>query len=393
MRYDRSVFWLGAGFMLGAIWRTLKRSRRNDKSLEHAATPHRQPAQAEPEEEKRGPDKPRFVPSAKGSSAFLVGAILLVASAKLYSNIVSHTQAPIVPGTAQLYVSNPAVATELGVVFPMGPERNGDSQIVINIAFLGNGRAKSVSWALVMYGDACLAEEGKCLSRADQAESTTLPPGARVTIAKIAQTPFSANPKNTLAQIIYGTTYFLTPVGWAGASIIKGHIKATVVNSSGPDWDMTLPSYGRLAESPIFKFPDRPGALDLSIPGGWYQPATFEVDVAVQSPGNDSNHHVDVASPPLADPQFLKWQSSESVRGVVQRADLNAAAHQQILIFLLGAVVGAGAPLVLLIFQWPIEGAFGAIVSRASRSSRGAQTRRPRTGSRPGTKQKSQPGL
>src|ERR1700691_2470418 len=104
MRYDRSVFWLGAGFMLGAIWRTLKRSRRNDKSLEHAATPHRQPTQAEPEEEKRGPDKPRFVPSAKGSSAFLVGAILLVASAKLYSNIVSPTQAPIVPGTAQLYV-------------------------------------------------------------------------------------------------------------------------------------------------------------------------------------------------------------------------------------------------------------------------------------------------
>jgi hypothetical protein len=163
--------------------------------------------------------------------------------------------------------------------------------------------------------------------------------------------------------------------------------------AAGPDWDMTLPSYGRLAESPIFKFPDRPGALDLSIPGAWYQPTTFEVDVAVQSPANDSSHRVDVASPPLADPQFLQWQSSESVRGVVQRTDLNAAAHQQILIFVLGAVVGAGAPLVLLIFQWPFEGALDTIVSRASRSSRGAQAKRARTGSRPGMKQKSQRGL
>lgn len=393
MRYDRPVLWLGAGFTLAAIWRTLKRSRNSGKSLEGVATPHRRPAETEPGEEKRSPDKPRLVPPARVLSAFLVGAILLVASAKLYSNIVSPTQAPIVPGTAQLYVTNPAVATELDVAFPMASGKDGDSQVVINIAFLGNSRAKSVSWALVMYGDACLAEEGKCLRSADQAESTTLPPGAQVTIVKIAQTPFTANPKNTLAQIIYGTTYFLTPVGRAGASIIKGHIKATVVNSSGPDWNMTLPSYGRLAESPLFEFPSRPGALDLSIPGDWHQPTTFEVDIAVHSPGNDSNHHVDVASPPLADPQFLEWQSSESVRGVVQRTDLNAAAHQQILIFLLGAIVGAGAPLVLLIFQWPIEGAFDVIASRASRSSRGAQAKRARTGSHPGNKQKSQPGL
>ena len=391
MRHDRPVFWLGAGFILAAIWRTLRRSRKSGKRIERPAAPERRPAEAAAEE-RRGPDKRRFVPSPSVSSAFLVGAILLVASARLYSDIVRPTQAPIVPGTTQLYVTNPAVATELDVVFPMASGKDGDSQITVNIAFLGNGHAKSVSWALVMYGDACLAEEGRCLSSADQAQSTTLPPGARVTIAKIAQTPFSANLKNTVAQIIYGTTYFVTPVGRAGASIIKGHIKATVVDRSGPNWDMTLPSYGRLAESPIFKFPDRPGALDLSIPGDWYQPTTFEVDVAVHSPGNDSNHHVDVASPPLADPQFLEWQSPESVRGVVQRTDLNAAAHQQILIFVLGAVVGAGAPLVLLIFQWPIEGAFRTIASGASRSSRDAQAKRARNRSRPGRKQKPQPG-
>jgi hypothetical protein len=315
MRHDRPVFWLGVGFIIGAIWRTLKRPGKTGKSFERAATPHRQPTQARPIEEKRRPDKPRFIPPTKVSSAFLIGAVLLVASAELYSNIVSPTQAPIVPGNVQLYVTNPAVATQLGVVFPMASGKDGDSQVIINIAFLGNGHAKSVSWALVMYGDACLAEKGKCLSSVSQAERTALPPGAQVAAVKIAQTPFSANPKNTRAQIIYGTTYLLTPVGWAGASIIKGHIKATTVNSSGPDWDMTLPSYGRLAESPLFKFPHRPGALNLSIPGDWYQPTTFEVDVAVQSPGNDSSHHVEVASPPSPTLSFLNGKAPSPSAG------------------------------------------------------------------------------
>src|SRR5690349_16905567 len=215
MRHDRPVFWLGVGFIIGAIWRTLRRPRKTDRSSELAATPHRQPTPAKPIEEKRGPDKPRFVPPAKVSSAFLIGTVLLIASAELYSNIVSPTQAPIVPGSAQLYVTNPAVATQLGVIFPMASGNDGNSQVIINIAFLGNGHAKSVSWALVMYGDACLAEKGKCLSNASQANRTTLPPGAQVAAVKIAQTPFSANPKNTYAQIIYGTTYLVTPVGQA----------------------------------------------------------------------------------------------------------------------------------------------------------------------------------
>jgi hypothetical protein len=282
------------------------------------------------------------------------------------------------------------VTTVLDVRFPFTRGKGGDSQVVINLSFFS--KVKSVSWALAMYGDACLAERGSCLGSVDSATSTTLPPGARLAIVKIAATPFSANPKETSAQVIYGTTDLVTPVGRAGASIIRGHIKATVVNSSGPNWDLTLPSYGRLAESPIFDFPNRPGALDLSVPGAWHRPNVFEVDVTVASPANDSNHHVDVASPPLADPQFLKWQSGESVRGIVQRTDLNAAAHQQILIFALGAVVGAGASLVLLIFQWPLERAYAAIVSRALPPSRAARAKRKRAGLHPGKKQKPQPG-
>ena len=156
----------------------------------------------------------------------------------------------------------------------MKSDKYGDSQVDIGLKFYNNHHAKSVTWALVMYGDSCLAEQRTCIESAGEASHTTLPPSSHVTMVKIAQTPFSANRKDTVAQVIYGTTYFTTPVGRAGASIILGHIAATVVNSSGPEWDMTLPSYGRLPESPIFDFPNRPGALNLSIPGHWYRRRT-----------------------------------------------------------------------------------------------------------------------
>lgn len=378
MRYDRPIVWLGAGFILGTIWNAVKRLGREHQGLDSSDAPRSSVASAESGPEKIRTRKRWFIPPKNVASGLLLGAVLLVASAKLYSDIVSPSQAPIVPGHAELYVTNPAVTTDLAVDFPMTSDKYGDSQVDIGLNFYNNHRAKSVTWALVMYGDSCLAEQRTCIESAGEALHTTLPPSSHVTMVKIAQTPFSANPKNTVAQIIYGTTYFTTPVGRAGASIILGHIAATVVNSSGPEWDMTLPSYGRLPESPIFDFPNRPGALNLSIPGHWYRPANFEVGVTVDSQGNDSNHRVDVASPPLPDPQFLSWQSGESVRGIVQRTDLPAAARQQILIFVLGAIVGAGASMLLLIFQWPIEGAFGVIVSRALRPSRGARAKRAR---------------
>jgi len=379
MRYNRPVVWLGAGFILGTIWNAVKQLGRKRKKLEPPNAPRSSVADAESTTERSSARKRWFIPPATAASGFLLGAALLLTSAKLYSDLVSPSQAPIVPGHAELYVTNPAVTTYLGVNFPMKSGKYGDSQVIIDLAFYNNHHhAQSVTWALVMYGDSCLAEQGTCIRSAGEASNTTLPPGSQVTMAKIGQTPFSGNPKNTVAQIIYGTTYFTTPVGRAGAAIIQGHIAATVVNSSGPEWDMTLPSYGRLQESTIFAFPNRPGALNLSIPGHWYRPATFQVNVNVNSPGNDSNHRVDLAFPSLANPQLLEWQSGESVRGVVQRTDLNAAANQQILIFVLGAIVGAGTSMLLLIFQWPIEGAFAAIVLRALRPSRAARAKRVR---------------
>lgn len=361
--------WLGIGFVLGVIWRRMAGSRPVAKRALSAA-----PAGAAPEGEgKRKASRP-FIPSSSTVAAFFLGAVLLVVGAELYSNVVSPSRAPIVPGRAELYVQDPAVTADLSVTFPL-KTRQGESEVEIGLVFTSARQVPVVSWALVMSGDACFAERGECISHINGTTSTFLPPGAKVAIVRIGQPPFSANPKNSSAQIVYGTTKMDKTGGHSGSSLVVGYIKAAVVTSAGPDWDLTLPSYGRLPVSPLFDFPNRPGALDLSIPGHWHRPGIFEVDVSVNSPGNDSGHRVDVASPPLADPLFLRWQSGESVRGVIQRTDLNLQARQQILIFALGAVVGAAAALVLDLFQWAFAGVFGVTASRASRSWRAVRSK------------------
>ena len=366
---SKMSLWLGVGFVLGVIWRRMAGTR---PAGQGAASPA--PASAAPKDEGKRKDGRRFIPSSSTVAAFFLGTALLVLSAELYSNVVSPTRAPIVPGHAELYVQDPAVTADLSVTFPL-KSRHGESEVVVGLTFTSARQVPGVSWALVMSGDACFAERGECIGSVNDTTSTFLPQGAKVVLVRIGQPPFSANPKNSLAQIIYGTTKMDKTGGHSGASLLVGYIKAAVVTSAGPDWDLTLPSYGRLPVSPLFDFPNRPGALDLSIPGHWRRPGIFEVDVSVNSPGNDSGHRVDVASPPLADPLFLRWQSGESVRGVIQRTDLSLQARQQILIFALGAVVGAAASLVLSLFQWGLDGIFGATASRAWRSWRAVRSK------------------
>jgi hypothetical protein len=325
----------------------------------------------------------RLIPSSATVAAFVLGAALLVVSAEVYSSLVSPARAPIVPGHAELYVQDPSVLTDLSVRFPLGTGRQADSRVSVDVAFTSARQVPSVAWALVMTGDSCFAEHGRCIAGGREAGGAFLPQGARLVMARVGQPPFSANPRNSLVQIVYGTTKMDAAGGHQGASSLSGYIQAAVVADSGPNWDLTLPSYGRLPVSPLFDFPNRPGALDLAIPGTWHRPAAFEVNVSVGSPGNDSHHRVDVASPPLADPLFLRWQSGEAVRGVVQRTDLDAEARQQIIIFTLGAIVGAGAALLLGLFEWGLGGAFGFIAGQASRSWRAVRGKLGRADSRP----------
>ena len=135
MRYDRPIVWLGAGFILGTIWNAVKRLGRKHQGLDSSDAPRSSVASAESGPEKIRTRKRWFIPPTNVASGLLLGAVLLVASAKLYSDIVSPSQAPIVPGHAELYVTNPAVTTDLAVDFPMKSDKYGDSQVDIGLNF------------------------------------------------------------------------------------------------------------------------------------------------------------------------------------------------------------------------------------------------------------------
>jgi hypothetical protein len=392
--FSNGALWLIGGLVLGIIWRRINAVNRHDHKFGNsgllAVRRQQEIARNAPEDASIGSDaqrpestKRRFIPSAMTMASLLLGIALLVIAFVLYSNIVSPAKAPIVPGQAELYVRDPSIPSHLSVYFPLNSENNSGSEVSISLIFTSAREVPDVAWALVISGDACFAEHGECISSASTALSTFLPEGAKVALVREGQPPFKANPKDSLVQVIYGTTKMDKSNGHAGESSLTGFIKASVVVQSGPSWDLTLPSYGRLAASPLFDFPNRPGALDLSIPGDWHRPTIFEVDVTANSPGNDSNHHVDVASPPLTDPLFLRWDSGESIRGVVQRTDLRLQARQQDLVFALGAIVGAAASLVLFFFQWGLAGVLDSTASLASRSWRAARSKMRRVGSRP----------
>jgi hypothetical protein len=283
----------------------------------------------------------------------VLGIIFVYGSFSIYTQFLRPPQPPRVTSTVQMYISDPSIPAFLNVGFSQAGSASDRTPVRIALSFIGPQRVPSVAWALVFYGDACIAERGACLRSAASATDTQLPPGAQVRIVRIAGTPFSANRKDQTAQVIWGTTGLDTASGVAGASIIQGNIPARVSSNSGPTSALSLPSYGRLPVSPLFDFPNRPGALDLSIPGGWRRPQTFQVDV--DAGGNDSNHRVDVASPPLVDPVHLHWASADAVRAVLQRTDLQRQASQQVLVFLLGAAVGAGASSVLTVLEFLIS--------------------------------------
>jgi hypothetical protein len=159
----------------------------------------------------------RFIPSSSTVAAFFLGAALLVVSAELYSNVVSPVRAPIVPGHAELYVQDQGVTADLSVTFPL-KSRDGESQVIIGVAFTSVRQVPDVSWALVMSGDACFAERGECITSVNGTTSTFLPQGAKATLVKIGQPPFSKHSAHSRMVI-----------GSAGLAGVTGRMPAPVV--------------------------------------------------------------------------------------------------------------------------------------------------------------------
>jgi hypothetical protein len=152
-------------------------------------------------------------------------------------------------------------------------------------------------------------------------------------------------------QVLSGTAFPTNLDGQAGSVRIIGRIPLAVFTEKGPTFSLTLPRYGRVHLSPAFKFPQLPNALDLGIPGQWRRPEQFEV--VVEAGSNDTSQRVDLAAPDLVFPTRLYWESDEAVTVVLRRTDLRLEARQQTAVFILGAVVGAGAStIVVAIERW-----------------------------------------
>lgn len=369
----RDPLWFGAGVLSGALGQRILLAEPDEPSPVPVPVPAVSPIP--PEQAERPVDsrsaKRRLVPSSRTVASTVLGVGLVAACFWLYQGAVQPPRSSTARGEGTLYVQDPAVVAQLSVRFLPDDHAQPGSKVSVDLTFTSQRQIASVAWAFVLTDDACLSAGGRCLTR--PTSDVALPEGAALTATQLGRPPLSANPRTTPSQIIRGTTKMDTGDGHVGVSIITGRIRGDVAVQSGETWNLRLPGYGRLAQSPALNFADQPGALDLGVPGVWRRPTRFEVDVEVDSPANDATHRVDNASPPLPDPSVLQWQSADSVRTIVQRTDLQREANQQVAIFVLGAAVGAGAALVLGFFEWGLGGVFSLITARASRSSRAAQ--------------------
>ncbi|MFC4585251.1 hypothetical protein [Sphaerisporangium corydalis] len=282
-----------------------------------------------------GSERPRYF-----ITSVTLGGVLVGISYSIYVATASPPKPPIVEGAGELYTDRPEVAASVAVSFSPTGVRAGRSQVQIDIIFLEQ-KAKPVKWALVLYGDAAFADP-------HDPGTTVIPPGAEIVPAWAGDPPFAANPRKKV-QIISGTTYPANLKGQVGVASISGWVPVAVVSRSRAIFTLALPRYGRVHLSPLFDFPKKPGAIDIGIPGRWQRPDRFQVNV--NAGRNPAGYRIDLASPDVADPTKLSWESSESIRAVLRRTDLDEEAKQQTINFLLGAVVGAGASSVVVALE------------------------------------------
>ena len=280
-------------------------------------------------------EKPRSM-----AISVLLGAILVGVSFYMYFAIVSPPQPPVVNGAGELYLLDPQVTTRMAVTYKPSPSGKNTSHIEIVITFFG-AAGKPVDWALVLYGDARFADPGN-------PTATIIPPGARIGPATAGSPPLSGNPRGPV-DVIRGRAYPKDLNAQSATQLITGDIPAVVAKQDGATFSLAMPRYGRVHLPPLFQFPHEPGALVIGIPGDWKQPERFEVDV--DAGRNDVNQRIDLSSPDLADPTALYWESDESVHAVLRRTDLHRDAVQQTEVFVLGAVVGAGASVAIEVVE------------------------------------------
>lgn len=277
----------------------------------------------------------------------LLGAILVGISYWLYSGLVTPPVPPAVDGSAAIYVDDPRIVTQMEVTFdPAADQQPRRSPFTITLTFIAPAppppQVTAVRWALVLYRDARLVEG-----------TAVLPPTATIVDTAAADPPLVAGRRQSV-QVISGTAYLTFTGGRSVAAVINGKLRVDVFAAAGSKLALSLPRYGRVQLSPLFEFPNLPGAIDIGVPGTWSRPDIFQVDV--DAGPNGAEQRIDTASPSIDDPAHLRWQSDESVRALLQRTNLLQDADQQTRTFVLGAVVGAGIASILTALERLVSG-------------------------------------
>jgi hypothetical protein len=266
----------------------------------------------------------------------LLGVLASAVSYFWFSTALTPPTPPKVDGAGEIYIDRPDVPTQLRVTFAQKDQEKDRSKVNVELVFRSMG-GKPVRWAMMLYRDARLIN-------VDNHQRTFVPPGVTITQTQAGDPPFRENPKED-AQIIQGVSYPTNDNGRATSVRFSGWIRKAVFSERGPRLVISLPRYGRLRVPPILQFPRDADAIDLGVPERLRRPDTFQVDVMAGE--NAPGQRIDVASPDVLDPASLAWQDDETVRALLQRTDLAGESRQQILVFVLGAVVGAGVSLLM----------------------------------------------
>lgn len=161
--------WFAVGFAAGAFVRLLDRPPNPVPPRPGDPAPVPQPPK-DPENAGRRPARSVIL-------QVLIGITFVYGSFLFYRQVVNPLQPPAVSGTMQAYVSDASIPMRLDVKFSSAKGAAGPSPVRIAIVLLGPKRVQSVGWALVFYGDACIAERGACLRTVASARTTQ--PAAR----------------------------------------------------------------------------------------------------------------------------------------------------------------------------------------------------------------------
>lgn len=247
---------------------------------------------------------------------------------------------PPIEGAGYAFTSDGSRPVLMSVEFDPKSLRSPRPEVSVALS-LNPPSASDYRWALLLYGDARFATDGR--------SALVLPPGASLLTAEAGDPPLSANPKKPVQVITGMTSAGLFLEGGADAVIIKGSLTRPVATTSGPRRAVVLPNYGRVSLPSLFRFPRQPGAIDIGAPGPWAVPDFFQV--TVEAGRVTADERLDLESPALLTRTQLFWRDENAIQGLIRGTNLGGEDAERKRLFLLGVLAGAGASALIAALQ------------------------------------------